>query len=255
MVYIIERPGHGRTGYRIDTFGPPPPPTPFEAYVGENGMLQAARREGSRWPGNGEWDDPATFQLMGQVTPAPPPLGAQVEDLCRKRGIELLEKIGPSVLLAASAGSIFAWTVADARPDLVKGIVCVEGIPPTSLQTPLHFDPPVKDVGELALKDDWSKSLDLIERFYSSLQAEPARQLPHLAQVPIAYVHGDETIDPRFQRMVVTATDFLRQAGCSVDLISLTQEGIFGNTHFMPLEINNLEVLNVLTRWIRNRIS
>jgi pimeloyl-ACP methyl ester carboxylesterase len=137
MVYIIERPGHGRTGYRPDVFGPVPPPTPLEVYTGDDGLLAATVKAGSQWPGTGLIDDEATRQWMGQVGGAPSPVGRQSEELCRRRGVQLLEKIGPSVLLAASAGSIFSWIVADARPDLVKGIMSVEGMPPAALQTPL----------------------------------------------------------------------------------------------------------------------
>ncbi|MGA2025039.1 MAG: alpha/beta fold hydrolase, partial [Steroidobacteraceae bacterium] len=45
----------------------------------------------------------------------------------RERGAELLDKIGPAIIITHSAGGPFGHLVADARPQLVKGIVVIEG--------------------------------------------------------------------------------------------------------------------------------
>jgi pimeloyl-ACP methyl ester carboxylesterase len=39
----------------------------------------------------------------------------------------LLDKIGPAVIMTHSAGGPFGWLVAEIRPNLVKGIVAIEG--------------------------------------------------------------------------------------------------------------------------------
>ena len=49
-----------------------------------------------------------------------------VERSCRawrRCGVELLERIGPAVVMVHSAGGPFGWLVADARPELVRALV------------------------------------------------------------------------------------------------------------------------------------
>jgi pimeloyl-ACP methyl ester carboxylesterase len=41
-------------------------------------------------------------------------------------GVALIEKIGPSVLLTHSQSGSFGWLIANAKPELVKGIVAIE---------------------------------------------------------------------------------------------------------------------------------
>ena len=47
--------------------------------------------------------------------------------LWARAGAELLDKIGPSIMLVHSAGGPFSWLAANERPNLVKAIVNVEG--------------------------------------------------------------------------------------------------------------------------------
>jgi hypothetical protein len=68
-----------------------------------------------------------------------------------------------------------------------------------------------------------------------------------LTRVPIAVVTSD---DPAFGVLNASAVAFLRQAGCSVDELRLSDLGIRGNGHFMPLEENNEEVLRVVLDWV-----
>ena len=49
------------------------------------------------------------------------------QTLWASRGAELLDKIGPAIVLVHSAGGPFGWLVANERPSLVKAIVNVEG--------------------------------------------------------------------------------------------------------------------------------
>jgi hypothetical protein len=47
-------------------------------------------------------------------------------DLVRSGGIELVDRIGPCIVHGHAFGGFFGWGVADRRPNLVKGIVCME---------------------------------------------------------------------------------------------------------------------------------
>ena len=94
--------------------------------------IGAAGSNHTQWPGRGDASDPAVAQVaaaMGQ----PMAINAITLDLWRSRGAMLLDDIGPSILVTHGDGASFAWVTAEARPELVKGIVAVEQ-PPDSLR-------------------------------------------------------------------------------------------------------------------------
>jgi pimeloyl-ACP methyl ester carboxylesterase len=244
IVYVVDRPGHGRSPYNPATLGPYTGPAPYEAVV----RMFKVGAESGRWPGSGEIGDPGIDQFMAQqglvIADA-----ARAHALWQARGAELLERIGPAFVLTHSAGGPFGWVVGDACPDLVKGIVCAEGLGPMLTAIPLTYDPPIASLSELSLDElppadvDWG----LLPKPPLVLQTEPARRLANLQRVPIAFVTSE---DPRFTVMNGASIAYLRQAGCSVDDLRLTDLGIHGNGHFMPLETNNREVLQVILDWI-----
>jgi hypothetical protein len=47
----------------------------------------------------------------------------------------------------------------------------------------------------------------------------------------------------------------MRQAGCTVDDLNLSEHGIAGNSHFMTLEDNRGEVLGVVLDWLDAHVS
>ena len=57
-VYVVDRPGHGRSPYHPGVLGPiagPPPSYEFLMWL----FCDGARQPGSQWPGTGEIGDPA----------------------------------------------------------------------------------------------------------------------------------------------------------------------------------------------------
>jgi pimeloyl-ACP methyl ester carboxylesterase len=245
-VYLLDRPGLGRNVPLPTPDGGPARPVPYEAVVNE---FRFGAQTG-RWPGTGEIGDPLVDQFMAQQRPSrfdvPQPFA-----LYKRRGAELLEQIGPAIVLVHSAGGPFGWLMADARPDLVKAVVSVEGLPPAMAAEHLTFDPP----GELSLRDvpdkrgvEWG-ALGGVPRV---VQADPPRRLANLSQMPICCLHSD---DPRFSEINRVAAEFLRQAGCTVDDVWLAERGITGNGHFMTLEDNNREVLGVVLEWLDAHVS
>ena len=93
------------------------------------------------------------------------------------------------------------WIIADERPKLVKGIVAVEPAGPPALpskfagsgrdygltETPIAFDPPVKDpkTDLVHVIQDKPDAPGLVA---CALQKEPARKLPNLAGKPVLVV-------------------------------------------------------------------
>ena len=101
----------------------------------------------------------------------------------------------------------------------------------------MTFDPPAASPDELEKSqvDDWT------------LQAEPARKLAALAEIPIAILEAEASL---FAYSCPATAAFLEQAGCRVDRIVLTEHGVHGNGHLMLLERNNREALEPILRWL-----
>jgi pimeloyl-ACP methyl ester carboxylesterase len=250
-VYVVDRPGHGRNPPHPELVGPMSEPTPYAA-VSAQFRVGAA---GGRWPGTGGVGDPGVDQFMAQQRPMRFDTAAYAHEVSRRRGAELLDRIGPAVLVAHSAGGPFGWVTADARPELVRALVSVEALGPATVGIPLSFDPPISSVSELALEpfpDPPGVDLGGLARLPRVVQQEPARRLAALARVPIAVV---TTEDPAFGALNASAIAFLRQAGCSVDEIRLADLGLRGHGHFAPLEDGNDEVLRAILDWVERTLG
>ena len=82
----------------------------------------------------GEDDDPALEAII--VSSGPMPELKVSQELDQSRGAELLDRIGPAVVMAHSLGGPAGWLIADARPDLVKALVEIEAIGPPFAEHP-----------------------------------------------------------------------------------------------------------------------
>src|SRR5438045_9581714 len=80
-------------------------------------------------------------------------------DLVWGGGVELVDRIGPCIIHGHAFGGFFGWGVADRRPSLVKGIVCME-INGNPFERPLRrgltalpmtYDPPATSPADFRL--------------------------------------------------------------------------------------------------------
>lgn len=254
-VYVVDRPGHGRSPHHPDVLGPMAPVMPVEGWLDLMAPEGAAGTH-TQWPGGRTADD----EVVRQFTASSGPMLADwnaMHALEQARMAELLDRIGPAVLVCHSAGGPAGYLATDARPELVKALIAVETIGPPFLQrpgvdlnwglacAPLTFDPPVTDPSELQLATD--NSGGPVPR---TLQQEPVRTLVNLARVPIAVVTAEASPFALFDGHLV---DFLSQAGCDVDRLRLADHDVHGNGHMMMCESNNREVLQVLLDWLEKR--
>jgi pimeloyl-ACP methyl ester carboxylesterase len=210
-VYVVDRPGHGRSPHHPDVLGPMGP------QMGAEGLrpIFVPPADGpdsnpwaglhTQWPGGREPGDPVYDQWLA---PSGPMLASwpDMHDLEQMRLAQLLDRVGPAVLVTHSAGGPGTFRAADARPDQVAALVAIE-----------------------------------------VLQEDPPRPLPNLSRFPIAVVTGEASMFRRFDDQLV---GFLKQSGCDVELIQLADHGVRGNSHGIMLERNNEEALAVLTRWV-----
>lgn len=91
---------------------------------------------------------------------------------------------------------------------------------------------------------------DTISHRQCYLQKAPARQLPKINCVPLLQLTGEASVHVTYDHCLI---EFLKQAGGSPEWIQLADIGIKGNGHFMHVEKNNLEVADVVKKWIEKR--
>ncbi|MGD0965478.1 MAG: alpha/beta fold hydrolase [Candidatus Acidiferrales bacterium] len=247
-VYLLDRPGHGRTPYHPDALGPIGPQPTYDIIVPD--LLRS-----HRWVGSGKIGDPSVDQLMASQNAAPQD-NVMAHRFWASHGAELLDKIGPAIVQVHSAGGPFGWLVANERPHLVRAIVNVEaGGAPFSPQTPwgltdipLALDPPVSDPSQLETRDvAASNGLPAYK-----LQAEGrVHKLNNLEGIPIAYVTSERSGHMQGPEVVA----FLNQAGCTAYDLQLKDSGVTGNGHFMMLETNRKQVFEVIENWLERNVS
>ncbi|MGJ7530572.1 alpha/beta hydrolase [Variovorax sp. GB1P17] len=259
-VYLVDRHGHGRAPYHPDLLGPMTHPMPYEfieshfsAPKDSNGWPRANLH--TQWPGTGRIGDPSLDQFMCSGGPAMMDAERSHREMGRS-GAELLDAIGPAILMTHSAGGPSGWMIADARPLLIRGIVAIEPIGPpfvkrgfTDLKwgltaAPVTYDPPAQSASELkrVLREQGDSDLRACE-----VQADPPRRLPNLGGFPIVVVTGEASWMAHDNH---GAVDFLLQAGAQAEHLRLEWVGLRGNGHAMMLEKNSDEVAAALHGWL-----
>ncbi len=207
-VYLVDRPGHGRSVYHPDALGEIGPLVTYDLLTRDT--VTSARTPDKQWPGTtGDVGDPLVDQLVAAANSAP--RTAQLaQDLWRRHGAELVDRIGPCVVLTHSAGGPFGWIVANERPNLVKALASFEGA-----------TAPLVGQGGAA-----------------------GTPLPGLKNMPVMYL-----LSERGGRQGGPIVEALTASGAKAELIDLKQRGILGNSHFAMFENNRRQVFEVIKGW------
>lgn len=248
-VYLVDRPGHGRAPYHPDALGPIGGNVSYAAIAADT--RRAAVGPNHQWPGTGDLGDPLLDQILAGQNAAPQD-NVFAHTLWASRGAELLDKIGPAIIHVHSAGGPFSWIVANERPNLVKAIVNVEGggqpfgvgSPWGLTDVPLAYDPPASNPSQIATRDVPGANGTTYK-----LQADPARKLKNLQNIPTIYVVAE-----RSGRNGAPVVAFLKQAGVDAEEFNLKDRGLLGNGHFMMLENNRRQVFDAIRGWLEQKI-
>jgi pimeloyl-ACP methyl ester carboxylesterase len=212
-VYLVDRPGHGRSPFHRDALGDIGPLVTYDALTRDT--LTSARLPNKQWPGTtGDVGDPLVDQLMAAANSAMRDTEL-AQTLWRTHGAELIDRIGPTIMVTHSAGGPFGWLVANERPNLVKALVSFEGA-----------TAPLVGQGGAA-----------------------GTPLPNLKGMPIMYL-----LSERGGRNGGPILDALMQSGARAELINLKDRGILGNSHFAMFESNRRQVFDVINGWIEQRV-
>jgi len=275
IVYMVDYPARGRSTYIPERFA--------DSVHGGLGIRTAEQLETiwtnveekgnfplnnnhTQWPGEGKPGDPifdnfikTQVQFAGEST-----------RLARLAAMELLDEIGPVILLTHSQGGGVGFGVADGRPEQVKGLITVEpggpqigrvstadvaytGAPANSwgpVNYPLTYDPPVDDPSELITYLE--AEADQSGEVPCYLQEEPARQLINMKEIPVLSISADGTYHRVFDACI---PKWLNQAGVKTDFIRLEDVGISGNGHMMMLELNSDDIIEFIHEWIQENVS
>jgi pimeloyl-ACP methyl ester carboxylesterase len=213
-VYLVDRPGHGRSPVSLDNLGPLGP-LPMMAGIAAD-TRRAAMGNPKRWPGTtGDIGDPLLDQFVAGQNAAPQNNEA-MQRLWRTRGAELLDRIGPAVIQTHSAGGPFGWLVANERPTMVKALVSFEG------------------AGAPLIGPDGAVGT----------------ALPNVKGIPMMYLTAENsgrTVGPAIVQALV-------RSGALAEHISLKDRGITGNGHFAMVETNRKQVWEVIRGWIDSKV-
>jgi pimeloyl-ACP methyl ester carboxylesterase len=275
-VYLVDQVGRGRSPYVESVYGRSNLNTSkflMERFVTvARYKLWPQARLHTQWPGTAEPGDPIYDQMQAQELPD---IANAIlrEQLNRDAGVALFDKIGPAVLITHSQSGAYGWAMADARPALVKGIVAIEagmrpfrdvefvGAPdyfkdgPVNKawgigNMPLAYAPQASDPSELAfVKQDKPDAPDLVSCI---LQKEPARQLVNLKGIPILILTSEAGFHATSDHC---NSMFLKQAGVDNDFIRLPDIGIYGNSHYLMLEKNSMQIAGVVADWLGKRVT
>lgn len=213
----------------------------------------------TQWPGSGRMGDPVFDAYYASTVPSLADHAAEQVSM-RTAGACLLDRIGPAILITHSQGGTHGWLWADARPELVKAIVAVEPAGPPFQSTvaktsnakrfgitdvALLYDPPVDMTdSESPLQ---TENYEAANGSSYTLQQEPARRLANIHSIPVLVETGEASSHAGYDEFTV---QFLRQAGVRVEHLKLAEKDIHGNGHLQFLEMNNLEIIELLEKWI-----
>jgi pimeloyl-ACP methyl ester carboxylesterase len=276
-VYVVDQVGRGRSNYALERYGPTRPPADIVSRY-QNWSLQQEYKLFPRgamhtqWPGSGRQGDPFFDQYYASQVPSAQN-GVWTQAVAQTAGAALLDRIGPAIILTHSQSGPFGFLIADKRPNLVKGVVTVEGggtprgyvavgapkwfedAPVTGganwgiTTVPITYDPPVTDPTQLTfVREDTPDGPDV--RCW--LQAAPVHKLPNLKGIPQLLVVAEASSAASTNHCV---SKYLTQAGVPNTWVGLGSVGIHGNGHMMMLEKNELEIAAYFATWLRDNVE
>ncbi len=238
-VFIVDRPGQGRSPYQPDVLGPMGPSFPYEEGREVFFPVSAAALH-TQWPFDPS-DAAALDAYIAPFGPLPADLAVS-QEMDADRLADLLDRIGRAIIVTHSASGSDGWLAADRRPDLIAAIVAVEPMGPPFADTP--------NIGALS----WGLTAAPITYDPPRGRAEEARdadpmslRIPALEGVPVAIVSGETSAPSKFAPQMV---DFLVRAGAAAELLHLPDYGILGNGHGLIYEKNSDQALQPVLHWL-----
>jgi pimeloyl-ACP methyl ester carboxylesterase len=230
-VYVVDHAGRGRSGFdptRInqvrDGSDSKPSALPTLLLGTRERAWQNFRLgpdEGKPFP-NLQFPLEAMDQYLSQLVPnTETALQGGAKNTVEALGV-LLDRIGPAVVIVHSQSGVYGIDLVKQRPRLVRGLISIEG-------------------------------------GCENLSAADAKA--YFAAVPFVSVWGDNSVgakntvngDKR-REACVQAAGFVRTAGGRGSVLMLPDAGMRGNSHMLMMDRNNIEIADVLQKWIAENV-
>ena len=259
VVYLTEQPARARSPYHPELDGPNrqyPVESLITSFTGTTGRCSPRH---TQWPGNGDDpEDPVLRQFFASQVECIRDGDLQLRMLCEAYK-ELFEKTGPVILVTHSQAGPFGWKIADDNPGMVKAIVAVE---PSGMtfqmkkdtpvavnyglcNLPLHIVPEVQSPSELEIR--YYQPEDPERRGGYILADDQKYRLPNLMGTPVLILTTEDSYHVDMDYLISMV---LRQYGVENEHVWLPDAGIYGNSHMVMLEENNLEVAGLISAWL-----
>ncbi|KRB61542.1 alpha/beta hydrolase [Rhizobium sp. Root708] len=237
-VYLVDQPRRGRAGN--STVATTIEPTPYDQLFFDQFRI-------GKWPnyfGNVQFSrDPAALdQFFRSVTPNTGPFDANVISDAMSA---LFDKTGPGILFTHSQAGGPGWLTAIKNPN-VKAIVALE--PGSGFIFPEGEVPADMPSAAGTLKGE----------------AVPVADFEKLTKLPIAIYYGDNfPTEPTAERgqdnwrvrlaMAKLWVDAVNKHGGDATLIHLPDIGIKGGTHFLMSDLNNVEIVDQISKFLAEK--
>ncbi|HVT94208.1 MAG TPA: alpha/beta fold hydrolase [Bryobacteraceae bacterium] len=187
-------------------------------------------------------DPEALNQFFRQMVPNTGPYDAQVNT---EAVSALFDKIGPGILFTHSQSGGLGWRTA-IKNNNVRAIVSFE--PGFDFPFPEGSVPPPMNLGGRAL----------------SAITVPESEFMLLTKIPIVIYYGDNipdkpSVNPGreqwriFLEMARRWRDTVNRRGGDVTLVHLPEIGIRGNTHFLMSDRNNLQIADLVSKFLSEK--
>jgi pimeloyl-ACP methyl ester carboxylesterase len=288
-VYMMDYPGNGRSAYVVGVDGNITPPrsgplmeevwsagrSPSSDWSKRQHVLEHRNQEGAdwpqfrkqtQWPGDGPNKGKMGDPVFDYFAKTELQSAAVTQDVTVESIEQLLDAIGQPVILVFHSGmAAIGWRVADARAQLVKGIVAAEPVGPPIQNAergssgpgllwglsngPLHYDPPVKDPAELnPVREEKADGPDIIPCW---VQKEPVHKLVNLENIPVLDVAGEGSYHRPWAHCVAK---WLNQAGVKTTFVGLETVGLPGNGHQFMSEKNSAGIAKFFMSWLDKNV-
>ena len=187
-------------------------------------------------------DPKALEQYFRQMTPDTGPIDIDVNS---NAVAALFEKIGPGILVTHSHSGGMGWRIVMKSPN-IRAVVSYE--PGSNFVFPEGEVPPPKPSS--------GGTLEAV--------GIPLSDFMKLTKIPIVIYYGDYIPEKPLANpgqdmwrirleMARLWRDAVNRRGGDVTVVHLPEIGIRGNTHFPFSDLNNLEIADLLSRWLKEK--
>jgi pimeloyl-ACP methyl ester carboxylesterase len=243
-VYIVDFPRRGRAGF--PSFNGPFGEVDGAAVVANKTNRAGVQYAWSRWrlgPKYPEVFPVQQFPMKGldQFMQHLVPTVSDNPEIISRALVALLDKIGPAILVTHSQSGLFGWLAGSRSPN-VKGII--------------SYEP-----GFVFPQDEMPAPIPLYRGTQVAGTPVTPAEFANLTKLPIQVVYGDNipkqpipdlVADGRRAQQVTSHlfVQTLNSKGGNASVLPLPDVGLYGNSHFMFSDLNNVEVADQMSLFL-----